>query len=71
MAEPTRLDLAIEAAADALLSVSALQTGLDPMKALDRAMRALGDVMGRAQQEQTLPPYELQMQARLKGAPDA
>lgn len=47
-----RLDTAISAAADALLSVCALQTGLSPEDALARALQALADVMAQAEQEQ-------------------
>jgi len=57
MAQPeteleARTDLAIEAAADALLAVCALQTGLDPLSAMTRATKALRDVFDRAEQEQ-------------------
>ena len=46
-----RLNTAIEAAADALLAVCALQTGLDPMAAARRANAALVAVLTRAEAE--------------------
>lgn len=48
-----REDIAIEAAADALLAVCALQTGESPTRAIDRALVAIVTVTGRAEQEQT------------------
>jgi hypothetical protein len=47
-----RTNVAIEAAADALLAVCALQTGLDPDRAIARAMAAITAVYRRAEQEQ-------------------
>jgi hypothetical protein len=49
-----RFDIAIEAAADALLAVSALQTGTDPMTAYRRAHRALHAVMDRTADEHAM-----------------
>jgi hypothetical protein len=46
-----RVVLAIEAAADALLSVCALQTGTEPEAARARAKRAIDDVWRRAEAE--------------------
>jgi hypothetical protein len=46
-----RLDVAIAAAADALLAVCALQTGLDPMAAAGRAVDAIAQVMVQAEGE--------------------
>lgn len=47
-----RFDVAIEAAADALLAVSALQTGADPVAAIKRAHMAIAAVVRRAESEQ-------------------
>jgi hypothetical protein len=44
-----RLDVAIAAAADALLTVCAVQTGTDPAAALDRAMEAIAGAMSDAE----------------------
>lgn len=52
--EAERLDMAISAAADALLSVCAIQTGTEPSRAVDRAIEALASVMTRAQIEARL-----------------
>lgn len=49
--ERERQNTAIEAAADALLAVCALQTGLDPMAAASRAQAALVAVLARAEAE--------------------
>ena len=46
-----RLDTAIEAAADALLSVCAVQTGDVPDLAVQRALAAIGTVMARTEAE--------------------
>lgn len=46
-----RQNTAIEACADALVSVAALQTGLDPQAAAHRAVRAIAAVMARAEAE--------------------
>jgi hypothetical protein len=46
-----RQNTAIEAAADALLAVCALQTGTDPLNAMNRATLALLDVLDRAERE--------------------
>ncbi len=46
-----RQNLAINAAADALLAVCALQTGLDPWTAYRRAHTALGEVLKAAEAE--------------------
>jgi hypothetical protein len=46
-----RQNVAIEAVADALLAVCALQTGLDPMAAASRAQAALVAVLARAEAE--------------------
>jgi hypothetical protein len=55
MGNPTehraRLDMAIEAAADAFLAVCSIQTGTDPMAAVDRAVAAIKTVMRRAEAE--------------------
>ena len=50
--ERQRQDWAIEAAADALLAVCALQTGTDPERAIKRALRAIAAVNARAAAEQ-------------------
>ena len=47
-----RLDVAIEAAADALLAVCAAQMGTDPKAAAMRAAEALTVLYERARQEQ-------------------
>ena len=46
-----RLNTAIEAAADALLAVCALQTGTDPDLAAIRARQAISAVYARAERE--------------------
>jgi hypothetical protein len=46
-----RTDVAIAAAADALLAVCALQTGLDPWRAAQRAGEAIRDVLVQAETE--------------------
>jgi 2C-methyl-D-erythritol 2,4-cyclodiphosphate synthase len=46
-----RTDVAIHAAADALLAVCALQTGYDPAKARARAVRAVASVFEQAKRE--------------------
>lgn len=46
-----RSDVAIEAAADALLAVCALQTGTDPRLAWERAQRVLEYVYRKAERE--------------------
>jgi len=46
------MDVAIEAAADALLAVCAVQTGTDPIRALARAHAAIATVADRAEAEQ-------------------
>jgi hypothetical protein len=52
MSDPTRLDVAIESVADALLSICALQTGTDPLRAVGRAMDAIATIAERGLQEQ-------------------
>jgi hypothetical protein len=49
--DAARLDTAIEAAADALLAVCAVQTGTDPGDAARRALDAIAVVYGRAERE--------------------
>lgn len=51
MTRAERENLAIEASADALLAVCALQTGTSPLHAMDRAMAALMTVFARAARE--------------------
>jgi hypothetical protein len=46
-----RLDIAIHAAADALLAVCAVKTGLDPTRAVRAARVAVQDVAMRAERE--------------------
>lgn len=53
MKTPERVDIAIEASADALLAVCALQTGTDPMMAVARALQAIATVADRAERENT------------------
>ncbi len=47
-----RLDIAIHAAADALLAVCAVKTGLDPVRAVRAARTAVTVVAMRAEREQ-------------------
>lgn len=47
-----RQDVAILAAADALLAICAVQTGSDPMRAISRALAAIATIDARAQAEQ-------------------
>lgn len=54
-----RNDVAIEATADALLAVCALQTGDDPTAAFTRAQAAMLAVYNRAAKEQGAPPERL------------
>jgi hypothetical protein len=51
MSAEERLDTAIEAAADSLLAVCALQTGTDPKLAAMRAVEAITAVYERAESE--------------------
>jgi ribonucleotide monophosphatase NagD (HAD superfamily) len=46
-----RTDTAIEAAADALLAMCAVQTGANPADAARRALDAIATVYGRAERE--------------------
>jgi hypothetical protein len=51
-----RQDIAIAAAADALLAVCAVQTGTDPFAAELRAISALRQVMAQAREEHNARP---------------
>lgn len=46
-----RIEVAIHAAADALLAVCALQTGHDPFKARQRAVAAVASIYEQAKRE--------------------
>lgn len=48
----SRTDIAIDATADALLAVCALQTGMDPRQAATRAVVAITAVYERTKREQ-------------------
>lgn len=54
MPQSDRVDVAIEAAADSLLAVCALQTGTDPDAAIRRALLAIATVNRRAEEEAQL-----------------
>lgn len=56
--QEARLDTAIAAAADALLSVCAVQTGMDADAAIRRAMRAIADVMSKAAKEHGVDKHQ-------------
>lgn len=54
-----RQSMAIEASADALLAVCAVQTGTDPEAAVNRALEAIAAVIARAEREALLDQMRL------------
>lgn len=55
MPQPRPTDIAIAAAADALLAICAVQTGTDPHTASARAHLAIGQVLSQAAREHGQP----------------